>query len=253
MEKRNRIRLSNKEALQLGFEPRPKYADGGNAKYDIDSIEKRILIIGDTHLPFEKEGYLEFCKQTYIKYDLNQVIFIGDILDNHYASFHETDADGMGGGAELDLVIEKLKPWRDAFPVADVMIGNHDLIIMRKAQTSSVPKAWIKDFKDVLDVPDWNFTDSIIYDNVFYHHGIGSKAHIKAKNNMQSTVGGHWHTDCYVQWFVGANSRIFAMQVGCGIDNTAYAMAYGKWFKKPAIACGVILGGHTAINELMKL
>lgn len=247
-----RQRLSDKEALLLGFDLKPRTGID-NPRYNMDKLERRILIVGDTHLPFEKEGYLGHCIQTYVKYDLNQVIFIGDILDNHYASFHDTDADGMGGGYELDLAIEKLKPWYKSFPKADVMVGNHDLIIMRKAQTSSVPKAWIKDFKDVLNVPDWNFVDSVVYDDVFYHHGIGSKAHIKALKNMQSTVGGHWHTECYVHWYVGNNSRVFGMQIGCGIDNKSYAMAYGKWFPKPAIACGVVLGGHTAINEMMKL
>jgi len=30
-------------------------------------------------------------------------------------------------------------------------------------------------------------------------------------------------------------------------------VAYAKHFKKQAIGCGVVLGGHTAINCLMKL
>ena len=43
------------------------------------------------------------------------------------------------------------------------------------------------------------------------------------------------------------------MQVGCGIDHEAYAMAYAKAGKKPAIGCGVVLGGRTGIVELMEL
>ena len=43
------------------------------------------------------------------------------------------------------------------------------------------------------------------------------------------------------------------MQVGCGIDFSSYAMAYAKAGKKPAIACGVVIGGRTAINEAMVL
>lgn len=252
MSKQNHKRLSDKDALLLGFDLKPK--DGrGNARYNMNNLESRILIIGDLHLPFELEGYLEFCKQTYIKHDCNQVIFIGDIIDNHYSSFHVTDADGMGGADELELAIERARPWYEAFPKADVMVGNHDLIIMRKATSGAVPSRWIREYNDVLETPGWNFTDSVVYDNVLYHHGIGARAHMKAKTNMQSTVGGHWHSDCYVQWFVGTNFRVFGMQVGCGVDNKAYAMAYGKWFRKQAIGCGVVLGGHTAINELMKL
>ena len=70
---------------------------------------------------------------------------------------------------------------------------------------------------------------------------------------MMSSVQGHIHTQAYTEWMVGRNFRIFSMQVGCGIDCTAYSAAYAKNFKKQAIGCGVILGGHTAINCMMEL
>ena len=37
------------------------------------------------------------------------------------------------------------------------------------------------------------------------------------------------------------------MQVGAGIDHEAYAFGYAKAGKKPAISCGVVLGGKEAI------
>ena len=43
------------------------------------------------------------------------------------------------------------------------------------------------------------------------------------------------------------------MQVGCGVDATTYAAAYAKNFKKQAIGCGIVIGGHTAINCMMDL
>ena len=66
------------------------------------------------------------------------------IIDSHYSSYHETDADGMGGADELELAINRLKRWYKAFPNADVTLGNHDRIIIRKAQTSNIPSKWIK-------------------------------------------------------------------------------------------------------------
>lgn len=42
------------------------------------------------------------------------------------------------------------------------------------------------------------------------------------------------------------------MQVGCGIDKTSYAMAYGKNFRKPIISCGVVIEGNPYI-EMMNL
>ena len=234
------------------FRPRLK----GNKKkayLNLTKDESRVLVIGDIHEPFCLDGYLEFCKETYANYNCNKVVFIGDIIDNHYSSYHETDADGLGGGEELEIAIDKISKWYEVFPKAVVTLGNHDLIISRKAQSSSVPRKWIKDYKEVLEVPKWEFVEQIEIDDVSYQHGIGSKAHIKVVKNMQSTVQGHHHTDAYVQWKVGSKAKIFGMQVGCGIHKDAYAMAYGKWFPKPAIGCGVVIGGHTAFNVLMDL
>lgn len=218
-----------------------------------DNSINRVLVIGDLHEPFCLEGYLEFCKDVYSRHKCNRVVFIGDIIDNHYSSYHETDADGLGGGQELDCAISKLAKWYEAFPNADVTIGNHDRIIMRKAQTSAIPKKWIKSYKDVLEVPNWNFTERVVIDGVQYIHGEAGTAKVKCRADMMSTVQGHLHTQAYTEWFVGANFKIFGMQVGCGIDHHSYAMAYAKAGKKPAIGCGVVIDGSIAINELMHL
>ena len=235
---------------------RPRLTDGlaqhvGSLK---DRKTNRVLVIGDLHEPFSLDGYLEFCVEQYERFNCNRVIFIGDIIDNHYSSYHETDADGMGGGDELDLAISKIARWRDAFPEAIVTIGNHDRIVMRKAQTSAVPKRWIKEYKDVLEVPNWEFVDRYVLDNVQYIHGEAGVAHRKAASDMMSTVQGHIHTQCFTHWLVGQKFKIFASQVGCGIDHESYAMAYAKRGKKPAIGCMVVLdNGKTPINLLMNL
>ena len=216
--------------------------------------DRRILIIGDLHEPFCLDGYLEFCKETYKRYDCNQVVFIGDVIDNHYSSYHESDADGMSGGQELELAIEKISKWYEAFPKADVIIGNHDRIIMRKAQSSQVPRKWIKEYKDVLDTPKWNFVESVTYDDVLYIHGEGGTARSRMRKDLNSVVQGHLHTQFYCDYLVGKNFSIFGMQVGCGIDNKSYAMAYAKNYGKPAIGCGVVLeNGTQPFNVLMKL
>ncbi len=161
--------------------------------------ERRVLVVGDIHAPFELEGYLEFCQETYARYNCNQVVFIGDIIDNHYASYHETDPNGMGGGEELSYAIDDVKRWADAFPVADVCIGNHDRMIMRKAFTSAIPKEWIKDYNEVLGTK-WKWGDRFVYDGVQYIHGEGGTARTRAKNDMMSTVQGHIHTQSYTEW-----------------------------------------------------
>lgn len=213
-----------------------------------------VLVIGDLHEPFSLDAYLDFCIEQYHTHNCNEVVFIGDIIDNHFSSYHETSADGLGGGDELDYAIKRIARWYEAFPEATVIIGNHDRIIMRKAQTSAIPSKWIKSYKEVLEVPNWNFTERYVKDGVQYIHGEAGTARTKCRADLMNTVQGHLHTQAYCEHYVGANFRIFGMQVGCGIDHDSYAMAYAKAGKKPAIGCSVVKNNGTLpLNILMAL
>ena len=239
--------------MSKDFRPRLK----GNVKkayLNLIKVENRVLVIGDLHEPFCLDDYLAFCKKTYAENNCNKVVFIGDIIDSHYSSYHESDPDGMGGGDELNLAIKRISKWYKAFPKADVTIGNHDRLIMRKSQTSSIPKKWIKAYKDVLETPEWNFVDRVVIDGVQYIHGEAGTARTKCRADMQSTIQGHLHTKCYTEWYVGQNFKVFVAKVGCGIESSSYAMAYAKNFPKPAIGCAVILdNGKTPIIKSMPL
>ena len=236
-------------------ETRPRLKGQVRAAYEnFTRIENRVLVIGDLHEPFCLDGYLEFCKEQYNNFNCNTVVFIGDIIDNHFSSFHDTDTEAMGGAAELYLAISKIAKWYDAFPNAYVTIGNHDRILVRKAQSSGVPAAWIKDYSEVLNTPNWNYVTEVIIDEVRYVHGDkSSQARTAAKRDMISTVSGHFHTQMYTEWFYGKRAAVFAMQVGCGIDSKSYAMGYMQGGKKEAIGIGIVLGGKVAINVPMSL
>ena len=216
-------------------------------------VKKNVLVIGDLHEPFCLDNYLSHCIETYNKYKCNEVVFIGDIIDNHASSYHETDPDGHSAGQELKMAIQRIKEWYKAFPKATVIIGNHDRLIMRKAYSSGLSKLWIKDYAEVLGTPGWNFTESIEIDDVLYIHGEGGTARARVRRDLQSIVQGHLHSQAYIDWCVGAKFKLFGMQVGCGIDHKSYAMAYGKEGPKPAIACGVVLQGEVPINIMMNL
>lgn len=203
--------------------------------------KNNILIIGDLHEPFTKSGYLEFCREQQEKYDCGTIVFIGDLIDNHFSSYHETDPDGYSAGYELDLAINNIKNWYNTFPDATVIIGNHDRLVYRKAFSSGLSKRWIKDYSEVLETPNWKYLENINLFGVNFNHGEGGTAKNRAKSELQSQVQGHLHTQLYSEYLVGANYIIFGMQVGCGVDNKSYAMAYGRNFKKPAIGCGVLL------------
>ena len=203
----------------------------------------KILIIGDIHEPFSKPGYLEHCKQVYKRFNCNKVVFIGDIIDSHYSSFHNTDPDGLSAIEELTASIKKLARWYKAFPKATVIIGNHDRIVYRKAFAHGISSHWIKEYKQVLNVPNWQFVTEATFDGVLYVHGEGGTAFAKAKSLFKSVVAGHTHTKCSIEYL----NNIFGMQVGCGVDKDAYSMAYARNFSPPQLACGVVLEGKLPI------
>lgn len=208
--------------------------------------EDNILVIGDTHFPFEREGYIEFLEKTRLEYKCKTVIHIGDVVDNAYSSFHETNPDGHSAGDELSYAIEKLKDLYKVFPKVKVCLGNHDLIINRKAFSSGLSKRWIKGLDDVLEVPGWDFDLEHVVHNVMFTHGTGTSgqnaAYNKALNIRMSTVQGHLHSEANIRYNVSKNDIIFAMQVGCGVDDRKYAFDYAKANpRKFIISCGVVL------------
>jgi metallophosphoesterase superfamily enzyme len=239
--------------IKSDFRPRLK----GQRKQMFDHFtkeESRVLVVGDLHEPFCLDGYLQFCKDTYNQFNCNKVVFIGDILDNHYASYHETDTEALGGGEELQRAIKRIAKWYKAFPKAHVTVGNHDALPGRKAQSGGIPRVWIKEYKEVLNTPNWEFVPDVYIDGVRYVHGHkSSKARTATKRDMVSTVTGHFHTDFYIDWMFGKTRAIFAMAVGCGIDSKSYAMSYMQGGKKEAIGCGVVINGEQPILVKMDL
>jgi len=237
----NRYRLSPQEEEML-------------IQYRKNKPTRNVLIIGDLHLPFTKKGYFEHCVEIKNKYNCNEFVFIGDIIDNHYSSFHDSDPDGMGAGQEFNEAVEDLAKWYKEFPIAKVCLGNHDNIPQRRAFNAGLSRHWTKSIKEAFHLDDWEFADSFIIDDVLYQHGLGGKSQQRSKRELISTVQGHYHTDMYVHYTVGKNYIIFGMQVGCGVDQDSYAMAYGKYFPRPAIGCGVVLNNGTLpIVEPMNL
>jgi hypothetical protein len=209
---------------------------------------RNVLCVGDLHEPFCLDGYLEHCLAAYEKYECNTVVLLGDCIDLHYSSFHTSDPDGYSAGEELDRAIDKIKVWYKHFNNktvpngVSVCIGNHDAIIRRKAFESGISKKWVRDYNEVLECPDWDFKEVHKIDGVIYTHGTGTSGRNAAANKAlqfgQPTVQGHIHTEASIIT-VGEH---WGMQVGCGVDRQAYAMAYSKFFPKTyKISCGVVL------------
>ncbi len=225
-------------------------------KFDVGNV----LVISDTHEPFSKEGYLDFCLDIQNKYQCGTIVHIGDEIDNCAISQYAKDPDGLSAGSEAYQALKAMKDWYKAFPNVNVCIGNHSNRMFRLAHLSGIPKRMLKSYEELWEAPrGWNWVESLDLYGVHYTHGTGtsgpSAALKRAVQLRKSVVQGHIHTEAGIQYNVSSLDAIWGMQVGCGISDDKYAFAYAKDnVKKSIISCGVVLEkGRLPILELMPL
>lgn len=219
-----------------------------------------VLVIADTHFPFEKKGYLEHCLNIRDKYNCGTIIHIGDEVDLCGISQWEKDPDGFSAGTEASLAQEKMKIWYKAFPEVKVCIGNHTARPFRLARTNGMPKKFIKSYEDAWEAPKgWKWAEHWEINGVLYTHGTGfsgANAAIRiATRHRQNTVVGHIHSEAGVQYSASKIDLIWGLQVGGALDDSSYAAYYAKdQLKKSIVGCGVVLdSGKLPIFEPMIL
>lgn len=209
----------------------------------------RVLVVGDLHAPVTRKHYLRFCKAQYKKFDCNKVVFIGDVVDWTSISFHVANPECPGPADEYRMALQCIQQWRRAFPKAKVMIGNHDRRPHRKAEKEGIFPKLLRNYDEVWKTPEWKWVTSCIIDDVYYCHGDGkgggnTPAFNTAKNMGMSVVMGHFHSKAGVKWLVNPLRRWFGMDVGTGIDDTAFAFSYAKeQTYRSVLSCGVVLNG----------
>lgn len=216
----------------------------------------RLGIIGDLHAPFTHPMYRNFIQDTFQQWGVNKVHFIGDIVDNHATSFHEHDPDGRSAGDEGELAQLEVAKWYKTFPKATVSIGNHDELQFRKARFFGVSNRFLKDYKTAWGTPGWDWQFEHIVDNTLLEHGTGNSGKDAAINlaiqKRMNVAIGHIHSWGGVKYHTNPTSRIFGINVGCGMDNQAYAFAYGRTFAvRPTLGCAIVLDGVHAYFEPM--
>lgn len=207
-----------------------------------------IGIIGDTHIPYEHKAYLAFCIKTFKEYGVTRVIHIGDIIDNHALSFHDSEPSLVGANGERERALRHLQPWYDAFPNLTWIRGNHDLMANRKALKLGIdPEIYLRPICEVYNMPSgWSLVENVVINKVMYHHGETAMGvngfRNDAKARMMNSVCGHNHSNFGVSYTANDHRMVWGMAVGCGVDNKSMAFAYGKNFKnKPVVGVGIVM------------
>lgn len=198
-----------------------------------------VLVIPDLHNPWSRLGGRQFCEDTADKWKCDKIVFIGDVVDAHFASFHTREPSAPGALEEYERTKAAIAQWYRSFPDAIVTIGNHDRRAVRQAKTVNLPEIFLKPYSEIWNTPNWKWMDSVTIDNVYYYHGDGQGGEYPASNAVRkmlmSIVIGHNHTASGVKYYVNPMQRIFACDTGCLIDDKAIAFAYSDQNKRRSV------------------
>lgn len=217
-----------------------------------------ILVISDSHFPYNHGDLIAFLRALNEKYKFDRVVHIGDEVDYHAISFHDSDPDLMSPGDELKTSIARLKPLYELFPNVDLLESNHGSLVYRKQKHHGLPRHVFKSYREILGAPKgwrWHFELVIKASNgmpIYLHHGKSSNGLKLSQALGMSCVQGHFHESMSVQYWANSLGLYWSMQVGCLIEKETLAFEYCKNnLKRPLIGCGVILSGHPKLEPMI--
>ena len=199
----------------------------------IDARGKKVLFISDTHIPYSVKGYINFLKLIKAKFKPDIVIHIGDELDYHAVSFHNSDHELFSAGQELDkAIIEIQEGLHKLFPKLYLLESNHGSLIFRKMKANGIPIRALKPLHELYETPLWSWHEEILLRTnrgwVYCHHGKSSAYGALVKALGVSCVQGHFHSKLEITNHKSILGTRQSMFVGCLADRDSMAMAYAK-------------------------
>lgn len=218
---------------------------------------KSILVISDLHCPYQHPDTLSFLAACKKKYNPDTIVCIGDEVDFHALSYHESNPDLDNAGEELNKAIKALKPIYKLFPNCIVVESNHGSMVLRKAITGGIPKKAIRSYNEILEAPKgWKWVDDVILKTelgpVYFCHGKSAAAGKLASLYGCSAVQGHFHEKAQIHYISTPERLMFDMHTGCLANDKSLALQYNKINpKRPIVSIAMIINGLPALVPMV--
>lgn len=201
--------------------------------HKINATGRRVLVIPDTHIPYSHPDYIKFISYLKEKYDPEIIIHLGDELDYHAISFHDSDSSLLSADMELDkAIIELQEGLHRLFPKMYLLESNHGSLVYRKMKANGLPIRVLKSMQDLYETPLWEWHHDILLITslgpVYFCHGKAAAYGKLAKEMGCSAVQGHYHGKFEITWHRTATGSRFNAFVGCLVDEESMAMAYAR-------------------------
>ena len=210
---------------------------------------KRILIISDLHIPYHHKDAFKFLKEIKKQFKPDTIINIGDSIDFHNISMHQSSPDLPNAGDELKITREYIKELESIFPVVTEVDSNHSSLVYRRAFKYGLSREFMRDYGDFLGTKKWKWVDDLTLtmsngQRCFFTHGKSAEVIKTSQAYSMNTVQGHYHTKFTISYWANPDNIFWAMNVGCLINQKSMAFNYAKNFRTRFIlGCGVILNG----------
>ena len=211
----------------------------------------RILVIPDMHMPYCHPDTWKFLEAVKVKYNPDRVVCLGDEVDHHALSFHDSSPDLDSAGPELNKAINLLQKIYELFPEVDVLESNHGSLVYRKAFAAGIPKNLIIPYRDQIKAPKgwhWHFDLTLKMSNgqsVYFHHGKTGGAGKLSQRQSMCSVQGHFHSKFHVTYWANPTALYWDVHAGCLADSKSIAQEYAKnSIEKGIVGCLMILKGH---------
>jgi len=210
------------------------------------SISKSLLIISDLHCPYHHPDTMAFLKYLKGKYKPDTVVNIGDEIDNHAISFHDSDPDLDSAGEELTKAIKALQPLYKLFPKCTVIESNHGSLVYRKALHVGLPKAVFKTYNEILEAPKgWEWVFDLVVKTalgpIYICHGKSGTAGKLASLYGMSCIQGHYHSKAQITYISTPEKLMFDAHTGCLADDKSLALQYNKLDAKRSIVSTIVV------------
>lgn len=216
-----------------------------------------ILVISDMHHPYSHPDTTTFLSALKNKYKFDKVVCIGDEVDFHALSFHDSDPDLPSAGDELSRAIRALSPIYKMFPKMDIVESNHGSMVLRKGLASGMPKAVLRSYNEVLKSPPgwlWKFDLKVQtpLGQVYFCHGKSGSAGRLASQYGMSCVQGHFHEKAQITYISTPEKLMFDAHTGCLADDKSLALGYNKINpRRPIVSTLIIINGIPQIIPMV--